>query len=222
MTGATPPLKQRRFLALALVAVCVVGVGVLFAACSGSDKKSSSTPSTNAVKTKNPNTPLKIGSANLASWGPTTQVPKAAQQAVLASANNYVNAAVLTPLETGKVGDGYANLFDAGVRGSATTSDQDALTELPVGKIDKYTEKTTPVAINGLADGSGAIVYLSTNFAVTTSANTTDGKTTLNRDVELTFVPQGKNWVISAYRIAAVRKLPTGSTTTVANAGGKP
>jgi hypothetical protein len=35
-------------------------------------------------------------------------------------------------------------------------------------------------------------------------------------------VPQGKNWVISAYRIAAVRKLPTGSTTTVANAGGKP
>jgi hypothetical protein len=156
------------------------------------------------------------------SWGPTTQVPKAAQQALLASANNYVNAAVLTPLDTGKVGGGYANLFDAAVRGNATTSDQDVLTELPVGKVGKYSEKTTPVAINGLADGSGAIVYLATNFAVTTNATTTDGKATLSRDVELTFSPQGKKWVVTAYRVKALRKLPTGTTTTVANAGGQP
>ena len=108
------------------------------------------------------------------------------------------------------------------MRGSATTTDQDALTEMPIGKVDKYSEKATPVAITGLADGTGAIVYLASNFTVTTNATTTDGAATLARNVELTFVPSGKDWVVTAYRVHALRKLPTGTTTTVASTGGKP
>jgi hypothetical protein len=213
---------QRRFVAPAAAAACVIVLGALFAACSGGgSSKNSSRPA--AVNTSsNGHDGLKVGGVSVESWGPTTAVPSNVQKAILAKAQTYVTDAVLTPLDKGTVGAGYPNLFDPGVRAAATTTDQNALTEAPIGKVAKYTQKATPVAITGLADGFGGLVYLAANFTVTTNATTTDGPATLARDVELTFAPQGKDWTVVAYRVHALRKLPTGTTTTVANAGAKP
>ncbi len=163
---------------------------------------------------------LKIGKVDVESAGPNVSIDKSTQNAVLALAQQYVATAMIAPLSTNALGSGYPALFDDGVRQSATTTDAAALTDAGIGKTTSFDEKTTPVTISALADQLGGIDYLATNFNVNISAKTADGPATITRTVELTFAPSGRSWLVTAYRVHAIRKLPTGTTSTTANAGG--
>ena len=101
---------------------------------------------------------LKIGTVHIESVGPPLQLSKGTRKAVLASAQQYVDTGVYGPLDSGTVASGYAALFESPIRAAATTVDRGALTEIPVGKADKYSAKASPVAVSGLVDGSGALV----------------------------------------------------------------
>jgi hypothetical protein len=211
VTGAHLPRSFRAFVAGALV--CAVA-----SACSGSSKHSAPN-STPAVVTSS-QAALKIGNVDVESAGPNTSVDKNTQKAVLALAQQYVDSAMISPLSTGALGSGYANLFDDSVRLPATTADANTLTDAGIGKTKGFDEKTTPVALSALADQLGSLLYLATNFNVNINATTPDGPATIARTVELTFAPSGNGWKVTGYRVHAVRKLPSGTTSTTVNAGG--
>jgi hypothetical protein len=192
---------------------------VCFVAAACSSSKHTATNST-AAQIASTQAALKIGTVNVESAGPNVTVDKSTQKAVLALAQQYVDSAMIAPLSSGTLGSGYANLFDDGVRLGATTTDANTLTDAGIGKTKGFGEKTTPVTLSALADQLGGLLYLATNFNVNINATTTDGPATIARTVELTFAPSGSSWLVTGYRVHAVRKLPSGTTATTASGGG--
>jgi hypothetical protein len=130
------------------------------------------------------------------------------RRAVLAGAQRYVDRAILAPLETGKAGRGYPALFVDGLRPAATGVDRNILTDLTVGNTATLVERVSPVALSGLADARGSLLYLATKFSVTVEVTNAGGPMTINRDVELTFAPVGRAWLVTAYRVNMTRIRP--------------
>jgi hypothetical protein len=198
-------------------------VFVALAGCSGggddSGKAQGVTAEKSAIGTA---AALKLGAIDLQAVGAPPSLDKQTQAALLAGAQTYVDSAVYEPLQSGKVGAKYATLFDTSIRTAATDTDAPAMTETNVGKVDDYKATSTPVAVSGLADGLGGILYLSTNFDVNVKATTAAGPLTIKRSVELTWAPNGKQWTVTAYRTAATHKLPKRTTTTTATSGSTP
>lgn len=190
------------------------------AGCSGGDNGKAQ----GATAAKSPTgtgAALKLGEVRLEALGVAPDLDKATKTAMLTGAQTYVDSALYEPLSSGKVGAKFVGLFDAGLRNAATVTDAAALTESNVGKVETYKATSTPVAVSGLADATGALMYLSTNFDVNVKATTDAGPLTIARTVELTWAPSGKNWSVTAYRTAATHKLPKSTTTTTA-AGSAP
>jgi hypothetical protein len=208
--------QSRLFAVLAATAALVVVAG-----CSGGGGKKSH-PAAPTTTTVSGNAPivLTLGSVGVDSYGPTVKMPSDVQKAALAEAQAYVDAAMTAPYNTGKLGPKYASLFDTGVRGHATKADVGVLTDVRIGKV-KYTAKSSPVVVSGLADTTGKFVYLAGQFTVKADITTKNGPIQIRRDVELTFAPSGKSWTVIAYRAHVTRKLPSGATTTtsVASSG---
>jgi len=195
------------------VVVLAVIVG-LVGGCSGGGKHSrtatspsSSTSSASASAARNSHL-LTIGSVHVQAAGRPVTLSRATQRAVLAIAQNYVDTAIMTPLEIGKLGREYASLFVPGIRPAVIGPDEPALTELAVGRTTTLSEQSSPVAISALADTSGALLYVATTFNVDVHATKPGGETTIDRRVELTFEPVGHGWSIVAYRVQVTRHAP--------------
>jgi len=159
---------------------------------------------------------LTIGSTDIQRAGPRGTVSDAMRRAALATAQQYVDSAILAPLETGKLGHDYPTVFAAGIRAAAIGADEPILTDLSVGKTMTLNEQSTPVALSALVDAFGTVVYVATRFAVKVQATTADGTTTIDRAVELTLEPVGRAWLVVAYRVTATRTAPTRKATTTA------
>jgi hypothetical protein len=210
---ADTPRSPARFVAAALVAV-------LFAACSGGGKDAR--PETSAPSTKGTNAKpvvLALGPIDIQTWGAEVKLSKNTKKKLLGLAQKYFDTAVHDPLGSGKLGTGYAALFEKGVRSAATGRDEKAMTDVSVGQA-KYTESASKVKVSGLADNTGALLYLATNFSMRVDATTAKGPLRITRKVELTYAPSGKNWLVTAYRVKTERKTPKAKTTTTVAAGG--
>ncbi|MDQ1520535.1 MAG: hypothetical protein QOI55_1608, partial [Actinomycetota bacterium] len=210
---ADPSRTPARFAAAALVAVLVAG-------CSGGGKHAR--PDTSAPSTQGTNAKpavLALGSIDIQTWGAEVKLSKETKKKLLGLAQRYFDTAVHDPLGSGKVGAGYAALFEKNLRTTATGRDEKALTDIALGQ-SKYSETASKVKISGLADNTGALLYLATNFSVRVDATTAKGRVRIARDVELTYAPSGKNWLVTAYRVKTVRKQPKAKTTTTVAAGG--
>ena len=220
-----PPSRSR--------VVFVAGAGALaltltLTACGGGGGKKTkgTTPTTVrqlVVKTTN----LKSGKTNIETAGPLAGIDDATGAAVLHAAQKYLETAVFSPLSDGQVGAGYGALFDPGVRAAATGSDEAALTDVAVGKVNGYTEAATPVAFTGLVDLTGTLLYVATNFDVKVNATTDAGPLSIDHKIELTFGPgANKTWIVTAYRVHTTRSTPrpktATSTTTAVSAVSKP
>ncbi|HWS47347.1 MAG TPA: hypothetical protein VN636_15900 [Acidimicrobiia bacterium] len=216
----TPAVLRRSRLRRSVGLFVAPALVAALTACSGGGghaQKGVTTTTAPNVKTA----ALKIGTVDVESAGADGSVDSATRRAVLVASQKYVDNAVLSPLSTGAIGNGYATLFDTGVRAAATGADQNTLTDLAVGKASGYTESATPVLVSALADESGATIYVATRFTVIVKATASRGPVTINRDVELTFAPAaGSGWQVTAYRVRAARITPVASTTTTAVAPG--
>ena len=201
------------------VAVLAVVCALLAASCSGGKKASERNAS--ATQPETSSAPLAVGSTHIESVGPDVKLDAATQAALLAAAQKYADTAVYAPLQTGQIGAGYDALFETSLRADATGADASTLTDSGIGKVDHYKETATPVAITGLADDTGKLLYLATSFHLDVEAGTKAGDVSSVRDVELTFAPQGSDWAVTAYRVKAKRVLPGSTTTTTADAGAK-
>ena len=178
--------------------------------------------------------PLTIGSVDLQRAGAGGSIGAAAKRDVLAAAQRYVNKAILAPLETGKAGRGYADLFVPGIRPAAVGADRAVLTDESVGKTATLNEESTPVAMSALTGPAGVLLYVATKFRLTVHTTRGSGAVTIDRNIELTFEPVNHDWLVTAYRIDVIRHTParkatsttrpTRRTTTTrkARAGAKP
>lgn len=206
--------RSRTFFCVSCLALAAL------AGCSGgsadSGKEQGGTATKSAIGTA---AALKLGAVDLQAVGMPPTLDKQTKAALLTGAQTYVDSAIYEPLTSGKVGAKYADLFEPGVRKAATGADAPALTETAVGKVEDYKATSTPVAVSGLADGFGGLVYLSTNFDVNVAATTAAGPVAIKRTVELTWAPNGKKWSVTAYRTAATHKQPKQTTTTTATSG---
>jgi hypothetical protein len=203
--------------------VAALALSFALGACGGGkkhsdDPSSTSSPKALAVKTS----VLKVGSVDVQSAGPSKPIDAPTAKAVLDTAQAYIDNAVFTPLEDAKLGKGYAALFDAGVRPGATGADVAALTDLNVGKVTIVSTKATPVHLSTLEGTLGETMYLATDFDIDVKAKNDAGPLTIHRHIELTFAKSGKPWLVTGYRVQAVRKTPKATTTTTATGGAKP
>jgi hypothetical protein len=202
--------------ALATIAAVLV-LGALLAACSsgGSSKTKPTTTTTTTSqhsvtgKATRVTHALTIGKVNIERAGDGGGIKVATRKAVLAVAQRYVDTAILTPLETGKLGRGYAVLFAAGIRPAVTGPDQGILTDMSVGQTTSLKETSTPVELSGLLDAFGTPLYLAADFHLNVQATNSTGALTTSRTVELTFEPIGHGWLITAYRASVRRAMPT-------------
>ena len=208
--------RSRSFFCISCLALAAL------AGCSGGDDNGKAQGSTAVKSAIGTAAALKLGAVDMQAVGFPPSLDKATKAALLTGAQTYVDSALYEPLTSGKVGAKFGGLFEAGIRKAATTTDAAALTESSVGKVEGYKATSTPVAVSGLADAAGGILYLSTNFDVNVKATTEAGPLTIARTVELTWAPSGKNWSVTAYRTAATHKLPKSTSTTTANSGSTP
>ncbi len=65
-------------------------------------------------------------------------------------------------------------------------------------------------------------MYLATDFDIDLKATGDTGPLQIHRHIELTFAPTGKTWLVTAYRVTAIRKSTARTTTTTATGGTKP
>jgi hypothetical protein len=193
-----------------VVTCAFVAVGGACSSSSSSPPRAQSSPSTSlrSASVTRGTLRLVLGTVDIQRAGAGGNVTIAVRRAVLATAQAYVNNAVLAPLETGRLGASYAAIFDAGIRPAATGPDRATLTDLAVGRTTTMIEQASPVAVGALADQTGALVYASTSFKVTVQATTPKGAFTIARTVELTLQPVGTAWLIVAYRVSVTRTAP--------------
>jgi hypothetical protein len=207
------PRSPARFVAAALVAVLV-------ASCSSGGKHAraeTTAPTTQGTNAKP--AVLVLGPIDIQTWGAGVKLSTDTKKKLLGLAQTYFDTAVHDPLGSGKVGAGYPAIFEKAVRPAATGPDENAMTDVSLGQA-KYTESASKVNVSGLADNTGALLYLATKFSMRVDAATAQGPVRIARDVELTYAPSGKSWLVTAYRVTTVRTTPKAKTTTTVAAGG--
>ncbi len=201
----------------AVRAVAAVTCALLFAAgaaaCAGGDDDDAATATTDDTEPESTTTTtevtagvaLALGDVAVASAGPETALDDATKQAILAATQKYVDAAVIAPLLTGAVGEGYDALFDATVAATATGADRAALTDEGITPVNATpTVTATPVRFDGLADGDGALVSRRDDVQRRCPGVTDAGPLTINRTNELTFAP-GPNGSLADHRVPRQR-----------------
>ena len=163
---------------------------------------------------------LKLGKVNVQSAGPPPRVKSAVKQAVLDASQSYVDDAVLAPLDKGKLNEAYAKIFDLGVRPSATGSDRGTVTEVRTGKLKSPIKATaTKVDLDAMGDQTGKLVLVAASFRVEVDAKGSAGPVKITRGAELTFAPEGNRWLVTAYHVVVIRKVPASTTSASARAG---
>jgi hypothetical protein len=158
---------------------------------------------------------LEIGEVAVESAGPVAKISNSTQQSVLDSSQKYVDEAILAPLEKGKLEKSYAQLFDSGVRTSATGRDEATVTEARTGKSAPVKATATKVRLDGMADPTGKVVLVAATFGVDLNAKGVK----IQRLTELTFASDHGKWVVTAYRVGVKRTTSARTTAAVANAG---
>jgi hypothetical protein len=211
---AMPALRSSAVARALRATVAVTLLVVVLAACSGGGSHDrTATPSTHSASasaSRRTNL-LTVGAAKVQRAGSRGVFRDRTRRAVLASAQRYVDRAILAPLETGTLGHGYAGLFVAGIRPAAVGPDRGVLTDLAAKRAATLTEQSTPVAFGALFDKSGELLYVSTTFSVKVRAAVPAGTIAINRTVELTWERVHASWLIAAYRIKVTRSAPVRS-----------
>jgi hypothetical protein len=158
---------------------------------------------------------LELGDVDVQSTGPTATISKSVRQSVLDASQSYVDDAILSPLEKGKLVRQYEQIFDSSVRKSATGRDQATLTEVRTGSVKPVKASATKVRLDGLGDQTGKVVLVAATFGVDVSAKGVK----IKRLTELTFANEHGKWVVTAYRVGVQRSSSARTTAAVAHAG---
>ena len=159
---------------------------------------------------------LELGDVEVQSAGPPATISTAVKQSVLDASQAYVDGAIMSPLEDGKLDGDYEKVFDAAVRKSATGRDQATVTEVRTGSVKPVKATATKVRLDGMGDQTGKLVLVAATFGVDLSGK---GGVKIKRLTELTFANEQGKWVVTAYRVGVQRSTSARTTSAVAHAG---
>ncbi len=201
-------------------AVAAATVVVMLAACSGGDDDTAKADNTKASSQKvdvpGADVTLRLASIDTQSAGPALVLDDKTKVSVMNQTRKYVEEAVVKPLLRGKtVSKAYTKLFGPTVSAAATHGDRAALTDEGVGKVSgDVTAPPTKVVMHALVGPDGTVQYIATDFTLKVKSKLGKRSLGITRDTELTFekTPKGA-WVVTAYRIKAVRKVGSGAAT---------
>jgi hypothetical protein len=194
-------------------ALAVSGVAAL-AACGGSSKPAAQ-QSAHKLKVSGANVELRLAAIDVESAGPSKQLDDATKTAVMTQTREYVSNAVVQPMLTGKPQNAFGTLFSPNVQGAAVGVDRKALTDDSVGKVNgPISAPSTPVILSALVLNDGSVPYIATDFDLNLSSKLQSQPLSIKRHVELTFQKSGAKWLVTAYRVTAVRNVAGQSSTT--------
>lgn len=213
-------LRIGLLVAASVIVVAVVALVLSNSGGSGGKKhggKTAGAPVKNATGLK-----LQLGTIHVQSAGPRASLPSQLRRLVVASAQAYVDSAILAPLEGGKLGFDYAKDFDPLVKPDATSTDRLALTEAGTGLVSGPLHATAShVRLDGLGDPTGKILLVAASFSMKVEGSTPTGPLTIARATELTFAQEFGKWVVTAYNVGVTRTINNSSTVTTAKSGSK-
>jgi len=205
-TTRRPDSRRRKIFALtgALVAVVVIAIAIwailLRDGGGGSDDQPGVGPTVVQVD------PGEVVSETV---GPAAPFPEDQRDILVRKVRDYVEAATIEPLRSGRPAKGLEPIFDAAALTTLQGPDGAVMLDqgLPevTGKLSAVTE---PVAINALADGTGAWIMASARLNLDVTGRLDNGKLKIIRIGELLFVPDGGDWKVTAFDVVVERSGP--------------
>jgi hypothetical protein len=203
----TPPPFGRRRLVVALIGVVVlvvIGVGswALFLRDDGGSDGEEAGPSGTKVV-------IPAGEVVSENVAAPAAFPEDQRNIVVKQVRRYVDVATVKPLRSARPAQKLNTVFDAGAMAAVQGPDGEALLDEGLPKVTgKLTARSAPVAINALADASGAWVLASARIDLDVEGSVDDGTLRIARQGELLFVPDAGNWKIAAFDVFVERKGP--------------
>jgi hypothetical protein len=207
--------QQIRRSSVALIAVAAL----LLSACSGGDKKASTTsavPSTDTKGKPNVSLALQLGSLQVQAVDAAKPFDRPTAQKIQKVVNDYINTGVARPLFTGALSAGLVRYFTPALAPRVGTKGRDrlALTDehepviTSVTSVDKQ-----PLILTGL-QLHGRFIMIGARFGITVKGTTDQGPLSISRIGNLVFEPDAKHeWHISGYNLIVNRDTSTSSTT---------
>ena len=210
---------------IVIAAVAVIAVAADLLANTASSGKKHTTGSAKAGTTTTPakRTALKlvIGTVKVQNTGRPTKIKAPVRRAVLQAAQAYVDDAILAPLKSGRVDNGYEKVFGLSLTSAASGPDRAVLTEAKTGLANGPVRVTASrVGLDGIGDQAGTIALVATTFGVTVKAPMAAGPLTISRVIELTFEHQFGRWVVTSYNVVVRRTAGAKTASTRATSGG--
>jgi hypothetical protein len=203
---------------------CSLVAALGLAACSGGDSGSADKPTTTISHGTRVEVPL--GDVSADSAGPPATVTPEQSQRVLDVMTAYVKDAIVQPLRSGAPATAdLAAVFDPTTLTPATTTDRGTVFDEGLPKVTGDLDVvSSPVALLGLGDQSGALTLISAIAVVDVKAQTAVKGDPLHivRRTDFVLAPDGTGaWKVTSYNIVVTRDgaglSPT--TTTTATTG---
>ena len=222
-----PPqlLSSRRPRAIALVVTLMLAAG----ACSGGDDDTPKTGSTLGDSRNDSykgSIDLKLGPTTVASSSDVSTLDRKVAKDVLAAVGDFVDAAVVEPLLSGKQAKNLERFFGLRVYTRVQTGGKDraALSDENLPDIAADVEATAdPVGLDALVGSDGTVLMIGAKLSLHVRTETADGPLTITRTGGLILEPAaGGRWQITGYDIEVTRKSAGRSTTTTASAESTP
>ena len=223
-----PPqlLSSRRPHAIALVVTLMLAAG----ACSGGGDddtpKTGSTLGDSRNDSYKGSIDLKLGPTTVASSSDVSTLDRKVAKDVLAAVGDFVDAAVVEPLLSGKQAKNLERFFGLRVYTRVQTGGKDraALSDESLPDIAADVEATAdPVGLDALVGSDGTVLMIGAKLSLHVRTETADGPLTITRTGGLILEPAaGGRWQITGYDIEVTRKSAGRSTTTTASAESTP
>jgi len=192
-----------------LLAVTAAAV-LLFGACSRGEEAGPSTTST----IPKVDIALEVTGVEVNGTAPPSDEVVAATVATL---DQYIADAVVTPLQTGEVGSGLAAAFTAAAATRLDTDDRDALVDDHLPRLPRVRSQRANVALSTLAGPDGQIGVIVASLDLAVRAIGEDDDLDITHAGDLVLVPEGATWKIDSYSMHTTRdRHPEPTTTTEA------
>ena len=141
--------------------------------------------------------------------GPAAPFPEDQRDVIVQQVRDYIEAATVEPLRSGKAAKGLEKIFDPAALTALQGPDGAVMLDQGLPKVTgKLKAISQPVAINALADNTGAWIMASARLNLDVTGGLDDGTLKIVRTGELLFVPDAEGWKVTAFDITVDRSGP--------------
>lgn len=187
-------------------------LGAVAIGCSGDDGgDGGATPATkdgSTSTTADPDFAFAVVGSELHPMAPAApDFPPEVVEAVTASLNSWLGAAIVTPLRTGQPATGLEPLFTEPALGkvSVAGAERAAMVEEGTPVSGKVTQDRANVRLTAVTGPGGGVEFVTAQIDMAHAVPSNDGFVDLVRSGELVLVPYGGTWRIDAFDVVAKR-----------------